>query len=86
MGLVRSTLPWRVQCPGRVCAALTAGLGGLGRCRFLRLSLGSALPSRPSPFVLRVVPPGCPFPSPAGTHAVCAFRGLGPVALRVRAV
>ena len=23
-------LPWRVQCPGHVCAALTAGSGGLG--------------------------------------------------------
>ena len=23
-------LPWRVQCPGRVCAALVAGSGGLG--------------------------------------------------------
>ena len=23
-------LPWQVQCPGRVCAALTAGSGGLG--------------------------------------------------------
>ena len=23
-------LPWRVQCPGRVCAALAAGSGGLG--------------------------------------------------------
>ena len=37
--------------------------------------------------MLRVASPGCPFPSPAGTpfHAVCAFRGLGPVALRVHA-
>ena len=76
-----------MQCPGRSCAALTAGLGGRSHCRFLLLPLGSSLPSRPSQCVSRVVPPGCPFPSPAGTplHAVCAFRGLGPVALWVRA-
>ena len=55
--------------------------GGRGRCRFLLPPLGSSLPSRPSRCVLRVVPPGCPFPSPAGApfYAVCAFRGLGPV-------
>ena len=53
-------LPWRVQCPGRLCAALAAGLGGWGRCRF-RVS-----PVPPSPFprfprcVWRVVPSGCP--------------------------
>ena len=36
-------------------------------------------------WVWRVVPSGCPLPSPAGTpfHAVCAFHGLGPVALLV---
>ena len=74
-------LPLRVQCPGRVCAAIAAGLGGRGRCRF------RSLPSRPSRSVLRVVLPVCPFPSPAGTpfHSVCAFRRLGPLALRVRA-
>ena len=79
-------LPWRVQCPGRVREALAAALGGRG-CRFLLLPLGSSLPSRAARCVLRVVPPGCPFPSPAGTplHAVYAFRGLGPVVLRVRA-
>ena len=35
--------------------------------------------------VWRVVPSRCPLPSPASTpfHAVCAFRGLGPVALLV---
>ena len=45
------------------------------------------LPSGPSRCVLRIVLSGCPFPSPAPTpfHAVCAFRGLGPVALQVRA-
>ena len=80
-------LPGLVHCPGRVCAAPAEGLGGRGRCRFSLLPLGSCLPLRPSPCVLRVVPPGFPFPSPAGTpfHAVCAFRGLGPVALWVRA-
>ena len=74
-----------MQCPGRVCAALAAGLGGRGRCRFLLLPSGSSLPLHPSRWVLRVLPPGCPFPSPAGTpfHAVCTFCGLGLVALRV---
>ena len=35
--------------------------------------------------VWRAVPPGCPLSSLAGTpfHAVCAFRGLGPVAILV---
>ena len=31
-------LPWRVQCPVRVCAALAAGLGGSGRYLVLCLS------------------------------------------------
>ena len=35
-----------------MCAALAAGLGGRGRCRFLRLPLGSSVPSRPSRCVL----------------------------------
>ena len=78
-------LPWRVQCPGRVCAALAAGSGGLGRL------LVSCLPRFPLPAqrvlrcVWRAVPSGCPLPSLAGTpfHAVCALRGLGPVALLV---
>ena len=79
-------LPWRVQCPGRVWAALAAGLGGRGPCQFSLLLFSSSLPSRPSRCVLQVVPPGCPLPWPDGTpfHAVCAFRGLGPVALKVR--
>ena len=78
-------LPWRVQCPGRVCAALAAGSGGSGRF------LVSCLPRFPLPAprvlrcVWRAVPSGFPLPSLAGTpfHAVCAFRGLGPVALLV---
>ena len=78
-------LPWRVQFPVRVCAALAAGSGGSGRC------LVSCLPRfpLPGPHVPRcvwwAVPSGCPLPSVAGTpfHAVCAFRELGPVALPV---
>ena len=79
-------LPWRVQCSGRVCAALVAGPGGWGRCRFPR---PSRAPS-PSPALPAVSvagrPIGCPFSAPAGTpfHAVCAFRRLGPVAPQVR--
>ena len=78
-------LPWRVQCPGRVCAALAASSGGPGRF------LVSCLPRfpLPAPRVLRCVwrgvTSGCPLSSLAGTpfHAVCAFCGLGPVALLV---
>ena len=78
-------LPWRVQCPVRVCAALAAGSGGSGRYLVLCLSHFS----HPAPLVLRcvwrAVLSGCPLPSLAGTpfHAVCAFRALGPVALLV---
>ena len=78
-------LPWRVQCPVCVCAALAAGSGGSGPC------LASCLFRFPLPAprvprcVWRAVPSGCPLPSLAGTpfHAVCAFRALGPVALPV---
>ena len=78
-------LPWRVQLPGCVCAALAAGWGGLGRCRV------SCLPRflLPAPRFLRcvwrAVPSGCPLSSLPGTpfHAVCAFSGLGPVALLI---
>ena len=78
-----SLLPWRVQCPGRLCAALAAISGGSGRY------LVSCLPRFPPPRVLRcvwrAVLSGCPLPSLAGTpfHAVCAFCRLGPVALLV---
>ena len=78
-------LPWRVQCPVCVCAALAAGSGGSGRYLVLCLS-GFPLPARRVPrCVWRAVPSGCPLPSLAGTpfNAVCAFRALGPVALLV---
>ena len=78
-------LPWQVQCPGCVCAALAASPGGLGRCRVLCLP-GFPLPApRFLRCVWRAVPSGCPLSLLAGTpfHAVCAFRGLGPVALLV---
>ena len=78
-------LPWRVQCPVRVCPALAARSGG--SVRYLVLCL-SRFPL-PAPCVPRcvwlAVPSGCPLPSLAGTpfHAVCAFRELGLVALLV---
>ena len=67
-----------VVCARRLRLGLRVGAGAGSR---------SSLPSRPSRSVLRVVPCGCPFPSPAGTpfHAVRAFGGPGPVALQVRA-
>ena len=78
-------LPWRVQCPVRVCPALAAGSGGSGRYLVL------CLPRFPLPAphvprcVWRAVPSWCPLPSLACTpfHGLCAFRVLGPVALLV---
>ena len=78
-------LPWRVQCPVCVCAALAAGSGGSGRYLVLCLSRFPLPTPRVPRCVWRAVPSGCPLPSLAGTpfHAVCAFRALGPVALLV---
>ena len=80
-----SLLPWWVQCPVRVCAALAAGSGGSGRYLVLCLSHFPLPAPRVPRCVWRAVPSGCPLPSLAGTpfHAVCAFRELGPVALLV---
>ena len=78
-------LPWRVQCPVCVCAALAAGSGGSGRYLVLRLSRFPLPAPRVPRCMWRAVPSGCPLTSLAGTpfHAVCAFRALGPVALLV---
>ena len=78
-------LPWRVQCPVRVCAALAAGSGGSGRFLVLCFSRFPLPAPRVPRCVWRAVPSGCPLPSLAGTplYAVCAFRELGPVALLV---
>ena len=75
-------LPWRVQCPVRVCAALAAGSGGSGRYLVLCLSRFPHPTPRVPSCVWRAVPSGCPLPLLAGTpfHAVCAFRELGQVA------
>ena len=78
-------LPWRVQCPVRVCAALAAGSGGSGLYLVLCLSRFPLPAPRVPRCVWRAVPSRCPSPSLANTpfHAVCAFRELGPVALLV---
>ena len=78
-------LPWRVQCPVRVCAALAAGSGGSGRYLVLCLPRFPLLAPRVLRCVWRAVPSGCPLPSLASTpfHAVYAFRELGPAALLV---
>ena len=78
-------LPWRVQCPVGVCAALAGGSGGLGRYLVLCLSRFPLPAPRVPRCVWRAVLSGCPLPSLAGApfHAVCAFRALGPVALLV---
>ena len=89
MGLVRGAM--RHYCLGG-CSALVVFVrcsrpvrGGWGQCRVL------CLPRFPLPAprflrcVWRAVPSGSPLSSLAGTpfHAVCAFRGLGPVTLLV---
>ena len=78
-------MPWRVQCPVCVCAALAAGSGGSGRYLALCLSRFPLPVPRVPRCVWRAVLSGCPLPSLAGTpfHAVCAFRALGPIALPV---
>ena len=78
-------LPWRVQCPVRVCAALAACSGGSGRYLVLCLSRFPLPAPRVPCCVWRAVPSRCSLSSLAGTpfHAVCAFRELGPVALLV---
>ena len=78
-------LPWQVQCPVRVCAALAVGSGGSGRYLVLCLSRFPLPAPRVPRCVWRAVPSECPLPSLAGTpfHAVYAFRELGPVALLV---
>ena len=78
-------LPWRVQCPVCVCAALAAGSGGSGRYLVLCLSRFPLPAPRVPRCVWRAVPSGCPLPSLAGRpfHAVCAFRAPGPAALLV---
>ena len=78
-------LPWRVQCPVCVCAALAAGSGNWGRYLVLCLSRFPLPAPRFPRCVWRAVLSGCPLPSLAGTpfHAVCAFRALGPVAFLV---
>ena len=75
-------LPWRVQCPVRVWAALTARSGGSGRYLVLCLSRFPLSAPRVPRCVWRAVLSGCPLPLLAGTpfHAVCAFRALGQVA------
>ena len=78
-------LPWRVQCPVPVCAALAAGSGGADQYLVLCLSRFPLPAPRVPRCVWQAVPSGCPLPSLAGTpfHAGCAFRELGPVALLV---
>ena len=78
-------LPWRVQCPGRVCAALAAGSGGSGRYLVLRLSRFPLPAPRVPRCVWRAVLSGCPLPSLAGMpfHVVSAFREFSLVALLV---
>ena len=78
-------LPWRVQCPVRVCATLAARSVGSGRYLVLCLPHFPLPAPRVPRCVWRAVLSGCPLPSLAGTefHGVCAFRELGPVALLV---
>ena len=89
LGLVRGAM--RHYYLGR-CSALVVCVrcsrpvrGGWGQCRVLSLPCFPLPAPRFLRCVWRDVPSGCPLSSLAGTpfHAVCAFRGLGPVALLV---
>ena len=89
LGLVRGAV--RHYCLGG-CSALVVCARrlrpvpwGWGPCRVLCLPRFPLLATRFLRCVWRAVPSGCPLSSLAGTPflAVCAFRGLGPVALLV---
>ena len=89
LGLVRGAM--RHYCLGR-CSALVVCVrrsrpvrGGWGRCRVLCLPCFSLPAPRFLRCVWRAVLSGCPLSLLAGTpfHGVCAFRGLGQVALLV---
>ena len=66
-------LPWRVQCPVRVCAPVAAGSGGSGRYLVLCLS---RFPPRVLRCLWRAVSSGCPLPSLAATvpRGLCVPR------------
>ena len=89
LGLVRGAM--RHYCLVKCCALVVCVRrsrpvrGGWGRCRVLCLPCFPLPAPRFLRCVWRAVPSGCPLSSLAGTpfHAVCAFRGLGPVALPV---
>ena len=88
LGLVRGAV--RHYCLGGcsalvVCARRSRGSGGLVMCRVLCLPRFPLPALRVPRCVWRAVPSGFPLSSLAGTpfHAVCVFRGLGPVALLV---
>ena len=86
LGLVRGAV--RHYCLGGcsalvVCARRSRPVrGGRGRCRVLCLPRFCLPAPRFLRCVWRAILSGCPLSSLAGTpfHAVCAFRGLGPVA------
>ena len=89
LGLVRGAM--RHYCLGG-CSALVVCVrrlrpvrGGWGRCRMLCLPCFPLPAPRFLRCVWRAVPSGCPLSWLGGTpfHAVCAFCGLGPVALLV---
>ena len=89
LGLVRGAVRhyYLGGCSALVMCARRSRLvqGGWGQCRVLCLP-GFPLPApRFLRCVWQAVPSGCPLSSLAGTpfHAVCAFRGLRPVALLV---
>ena len=89
MGLVRGAVRHYCLCGCSalaVCARRSRPVpGDGGRCRVLRLPRFPLSAPRFLRCVWRAIPSGCPLCSLAGTpfHAVCAFRGLGPVALLV---
>ena len=81
LGFGAPLLPWRVQCPVRVCAALAAGSGGSGRYLVLCLSR-SPIPPRVSRTACGGPSrPGVPYPRSLVRHSTRSVRSASSVRL-----
>ena len=82
-------LPWEVKCPGRVCAALAAGLGGRSRCWFSLIPYLASLAVRVAGCPVRVsLPFACRYAIPCGLCVPRARSGCpsGPRCVSVACV
>ena len=74
-------LPWRVQCPAGVCAALAAGLGGAGLVPLLVPPPLLSLPRVPRGACGGSSRPGVPCPRLLVRHSMWSVRSAGSVRL-----